>query len=415
MGICDIAKISNFADLMAFMEAFSVRGASAFARSLMTTVATGKGFGQADQRVAHWMPNLAMMCAELSLPPPDLPPGAGEFARVFAEQAVVGVQGSIQTLCLNRARQRRRMRRHIEDWANLHQHAINADNSQDFQIWMESSSLSWLSPADGEDEAVGPLTTWVEKESAKLLLQHLLLGFELEVYAPQEYSYLFWYCDYLNGLQESNPRKEGAGSKSKATKHSAVDSGPSPTFLRLRTQTQDAAVERVLCQAFTQLSVALGACGVSPTKDAAFNTEEQRYEQRFAAFQRLSRPQYLSYDQFCDNVRIAKLTPHQLVEIAKQGFRAARNGIQKQLMEPEQLASARLAALTGMDRVCKHNGVALGLLGSLLGDKADRSAGASSLTASWDFSHHPHFPVVQLKHIPAPSPAEALPAEPLGS
>jgi hypothetical protein len=38
----------------------------------------------------------------------------------------------------------------------------------------------------------GPLATWAEKESAKVLLQHLLLGFELDVYAPHEYCYLFW-------------------------------------------------------------------------------------------------------------------------------------------------------------------------------------------------------------------------------
>ncbi len=32
-----------------------------------------------------------------------------------------------QAMCLNPARQRRRHRRAIEDWAHLHQHALNAE------------------------------------------------------------------------------------------------------------------------------------------------------------------------------------------------------------------------------------------------------------------------------------------------
>lgn len=40
----------------------------------------------------------------------------------------------------------------------------------------------------------GPLATWVEKECAGVLLQHLLLGFELGVYAPHEHCMLFWYA-----------------------------------------------------------------------------------------------------------------------------------------------------------------------------------------------------------------------------
>lgn len=38
----------------------------------------------------------------------------------------------------------------------------------------------------------GPCGCWVEKECASMLLQHLQLGFELDVYAPEEYCMLFW-------------------------------------------------------------------------------------------------------------------------------------------------------------------------------------------------------------------------------
>jgi hypothetical protein len=46
-------------------------------------------------------------------------------------------------MCLNRARQRRRHRRTVEDWAHLYDHAANADMSPEFQLWMAESGWQW--------------------------------------------------------------------------------------------------------------------------------------------------------------------------------------------------------------------------------------------------------------------------------
>eukprot|EP00955_Chlamydomonas_euryale_P106832 365730-Chlamydomonas_euryale.AAC.1 len=43
----------------------------------------------------------------------------------------------------------------------------------------------------------GPLATWVERETAGCMLQHLLLGFELDLYEPKEYVMIYWYIDAL--------------------------------------------------------------------------------------------------------------------------------------------------------------------------------------------------------------------------
>ena len=39
----------------------------------------------------------------------------------------------------------------------------------------------------------GPLSTWIEMECCLELLQHLLLGFELECYLPYEFCMIYWY------------------------------------------------------------------------------------------------------------------------------------------------------------------------------------------------------------------------------
>lgn len=38
----------------------------------------------------------------------------------------------------------------------------------------------------------GPLATWVERETCSCMLQHLMLGFELELYEPKEYTMIYW-------------------------------------------------------------------------------------------------------------------------------------------------------------------------------------------------------------------------------
>jgi hypothetical protein len=53
----------------------------------------------------------------------------------------------------------------------------------------------------------GPCGCWVEKECASMLLQHLQLGFELDVYAPEEYCMLFW-CAVFN-LSSFSTRSSG--------------------------------------------------------------------------------------------------------------------------------------------------------------------------------------------------------------
>lgn len=38
----------------------------------------------------------------------------------------------------------------------------------------------------------GPCAAWVEKGCAAVLLQHFLLGFEMDLYQPKEFCMLYW-------------------------------------------------------------------------------------------------------------------------------------------------------------------------------------------------------------------------------
>lgn len=59
---------------------------------------------------------------------------------------------------------------------------------------MESIKWRWVEPK-GDVQVFGPLATWVERETAGCMVQHLLMGFELDLYEPKDYTMIYWCVD----------------------------------------------------------------------------------------------------------------------------------------------------------------------------------------------------------------------------
>lgn len=58
-------------------------------------------------------------------------------------------------------------------------------------------------------------------------------------------------------------------------------------------------IERTMCQGFVKLCRGLEELGVlGPPATAVFNTEQERFEQRFGAFQQIYRPEPLGFEHF---------------------------------------------------------------------------------------------------------------------
>jgi hypothetical protein len=60
---------------------------------------------------------------------------------------------------------------------------------------MQSVHWKWVQP-EGDIQVFGPLATWVERETASCMVQHLLMGFALDLYEPKDYTMIYWsVCD----------------------------------------------------------------------------------------------------------------------------------------------------------------------------------------------------------------------------
>lgn len=60
---------------------------------------------------------------------------------------------------------------------------------------LQAHGWRWVPEAEGEVN--GPLTTWIEYETAGIMWARLQAGYKLDLYAAHEFGMIAWYSEYL--------------------------------------------------------------------------------------------------------------------------------------------------------------------------------------------------------------------------
>ncbi|KAL4459016.1 hypothetical protein ABPG75_013881 [Micractinium tetrahymenae] len=355
--------------------------------------AGGGGGKKPAAEVPSWCPGQQMVCREFGLSLAAVP---SPEAALFIEQAAIAIQGMVYALCLNRCRQRRRLRRQLEDWRNIFDHGFNADVTEPWQRWLASVGWRWTYQNEGLLQGQGPGAAWAEREAACCALLHLQLGFPLELYAPHEMVQLYWYCNYLLGCQlhltrllhagapPPAPPKRGAaaggrgrggrGGGAAAAQRSAEEAAAARELEGLLLE-----LERTVCQGMFHAAIALQQLGCIQVPATPFNTEEHRYEQRFGCLEILCRPELMPYEQFRASTDASGLPPARLLGVAAAAFaRAAERaaGVLGAAQLRGLLRDEQVRHLEGLQRTATQNAVAAKLLTTTSVRAAAAAAGA---------------------------------------
>lgn len=409
----------------------------------------------------------------------------GDDGELFMEQAVIAASNLVQALLMNRSRCRRRLRRGLEDWGNLYQHGLNADNSPQFQAYMLVHGWTWANEHPGD--IAGPLATWVEVETCSVMLAHLLMGFELSLYEPADYGMVYWYVDLLSmvwqqgskHLQEQQPalittpgptHKKGSSSSSSSTAAAAAGLGGAKLPSKASSKGSKAATaaakaaqqqqqqpakhsssssdahahssgsskpawllsnlileaQRQLAMGTLRLMMALPLLELYNHPELPFNSEAQRFDQRFAAFHALQRPEPLAYGQFVTSTSVEGVEPVQLLRLAGDSFKRAQQACGVALKGPSSLpiSQQQQLDLKAMDRVAATNGIAVMLLartaasssssngtaaasGEAAAAAAKPAAAGPQLKPHYEFAVSKNFPTLTLKSAAAATAAAA--------
>eukprot|EP00873_Tetraselmis_striata_P039188 jgi/Tetstr1/459452/TSEL_004820.t1 len=307
------------------------------------------------------------------------------------QQAGRTVLAWVRIMCLNHGNQRRKLRRSAEDWAAVFNAAMAADQTGMPQDLLSCRGCSWPPDGlpDGHGAVDGPIATWVEVQAARVMLEHLQLGWELELYTPHEYCMIFWYSDYLLDVVATGSRVLMAAKHQQHPKKGKPAPAPPRELAHMQMEVFLMQVERNACQGFVRLLAGLRLAKLLPSDQGFYGDEAQRYHQRFSFLQLLPRPEPLWHEQYLSAMDTGTNEAPDMLVLAEQCFQRVRSQAELGLREVES-GSTWESELTSLKRIGQQNTVGIAVLKTLM------LKGASA-SISWDMHHHRHFPVLGIK------------------
>eukprot|EP00210_Caulerpa_lentillifera_P007357 g7032.t1 len=384
-----IIHISNYKELKNFVVSFSNGYASAIPRSALYLQLDDRHYTSSND-APRWVPTSRMLGEVFGIPSSKLPT-LGQDVLYFLEQAMIGIQNWICCLCLNQYRQRRRLKRGLEDWRRLYDHAQAADTSSEFLDFMSSHHWNWPL-ANNSSTSYGPFTVWVEKETSLVMVRHLFLGFEQKLYNPNEYLSIFWYCDYLltkvimctRELFNIWPTEISTSNKKQIKAHQQLE------IIRSQKHSLELALlelEQCMCQGLTRVMLALRLAKIVDLNPLPFNEELNRFEQRFLSFWVLEHPEPLDFAAFHASTSPEGTNAASLFVIGARFFA---------LTKDKAISMTKRGAITGLgeddtnrinqiEKVAKTNELASKLLEKL-------TATGAKINVKFNFEMDKHFP-----------------------
>lgn len=361
---------------------------------------------------------------------------------LYSSRCIETVYESLKVFLHNRSRQRTRIEYLLDEWSILQAEATAVDGKFTTEMSIPKAAYPRY------------FTAWSLEESVQLMLQYVVLGLELELYAPSEFGTTYWYLDYLEGsrLQNLNvtwtfvekmkeimpsthghgppateqPKEEsheptpaenvaGKSSKKAKTKHkkhhnnTGTTEAPEPareladpTKARFLREIKYTELLRSLMRAYFQLFNALEREDLVQVKTPAYSTFAIRFQHRFAAFQKLHFPAALTYEDFSQNSDFSLYEVDLIYKSAEECFKTARTHAEALLSDEEAVNTLVTVGGVGLVRgfelqsllkVSISNCVRLAQRSQNAGSKAKKTKDSKN-QMEFDFSIHPHFPVV---------------------
>lgn len=293
----------------------------------------------------------------------------------------------------NRARQRDKLAKLLDSFANLQEEAEKVD-AYFYKALKETETPQHLAC----------FGTWVLYYTLRAMSLYLLSGLELELYSIHEYSYIFWYLyEFLFGWLVSSLTRaewylEASDSSSSSTKKTSsggtgTGTGGSGTGKNKNSKSKNKkiryhTVEIMYNQALQNMCGGYYKCLAGFLKEERipqplpmFNNERVRYEHRFLPFADLTTPPPMPYYEF-------KRMEHQLLKAhAADLFAAAAKHFHQARTILETIPNPD-AEMNDILKVAKFNFVVMNLLAN--GHKKD-----SKVTPEFDFSIHKYYPIIK--------------------
>ncbi|KAL5729638.1 hypothetical protein ACHQM5_002562 [Ranunculus cassubicifolius] len=313
----------------------------------------------------------------------EAPKDQGIMKNEFVLQLGQLLINLLKILCTNVAWQRRKLGKVLQDWsvtAVQLELAFKRDFGEILGTSVDENICMKVSKH---------LLIWTEEQTYWIAWRFLMLGFELELYAPSDYCMVYWFIyvvliklsekDRLKMVTATDAVKRKGGKKRRdLVKEVIKDPQIPPSTMLLQCY-------MCLSEGLTLMLAALRNERNAFGRTNYFNTEEEVFNQHFDLLLRAHVPDHISYHLFREstvNVRFATLLDYNHFKDAQRIAKELRSSFSN---DPD-----RLAELRQIEQIAEHNRVALNLISKF-------GSIDSSLKVSFEFSHHPCFAIAVVK------------------
>ncbi|KAJ4941750.1 hypothetical protein JOQ06_011624 [Pogonophryne albipinna] len=386
--VCDVISTTNLHGILDFFCEFSEQSPCVLSRSLLQTtflIDNKKVFG------THLMQDMIKDSLRYFVSPPVLSykcclfnnHQAKDYIDSFVTHCSRPFCSLIQIHGHNRARQRDKLGHILEEFATLQDEAEKVD----------AALHSLLMKLEPQRQHLACLGTWILYHNLRIMVQYLLSGFELELYSMHEYYYIYWYLsEFLYAWLMSTLSRADSSQMAEERLLEEQVKGRSSKKIKKKKKVRPLSKEITMSQAYQNMCagmyktmVALDMDGKVQKPQFELDSEQVRYEHRFAPFNSVVTPPPVHYIQFKEMSDLKKYNPP---PGSTDLYMAASKHFQQAKLILENVPSPDPEVIRIL-KVAKPNIVVTKLLAG--GHKKD-----AKVLPEFDFSAHKYFPVVKI-------------------
>ncbi|KAK1689756.1 Mak10 subunit [Colletotrichum godetiae] len=266
-----------------------------------------------------------------------------ESFRLRAAQPYLDI---LRTFCQNRCRVRRNLCHIVRDWENLQFDAEDFD--QVIQGLAGERPLVYHSAAGQPVEQWSlPLSSWAYLYKVKQMEWIVQLGFELEVYQPDELAGMYWYLNFLaknrlthveriksfvvrslNQARSASKPSSSSSSSSSGRLTPAAEAQYTKTLAFLRLTLLDAAATESLADALCCLYTVLHRHNLITPPPRPYSTDELRYELRMKPFAAIGLPSLPTFEEYTIGTQQSECPTADLLELADRAVAGAKKALE---------------------------------------------------------------------------------------
>lgn len=279
---------------------------------------------------------VAMPCSRLLDPLNDEVEFPSDPRFIMAQQMELFRQRTAQSyldifraFCQNRCRIRRTLCHSIQDWETVQIDAEEID--QQLQPYNEEDPVPWPRASSPPAQRL-PLSSWTYLYKLRLMEWIVQLGFELDIYAPDELAGMYWYLGHLARTRAQHIQRMQAftisivadleKSSQPVPHEEQYQYDRSVTYLHMALL--DATVTRELADALSCLYTALQRLDLIVPPPRPYSTDEFRYDIRMKPFAPIGLPELPSFDLFTRLTLQADVPTTKLLDTADEAVANAK-------------------------------------------------------------------------------------------